>query len=120
MWISDGLSYPKYSQLLEVAKYESLNSRVRRTYIALQHHHVDKGEHGRHYTGNVWIIVRAAQLIDYADRYAFDASRALFMNVLSEKTKDKHKKRSHKGRGLAKCRRRKVFAMIAVELGATG
>ena len=35
-----------------------------------------------------------------------------------KKTKDKRKKRSHKGRGLARCRHRKIDAMIAVELGA--
>ena len=35
-----------------------------------------------------------------------------------KKTKDKRKKRSHKGRGLARCRRRKIYAMIAVELGS--
>ena len=66
------------------------------------------------------IIVRAAQLIDYAERYAFIASVALFMICCRKKTKDKRKKRSHKGRGLARCRLRKVYAMSAVELGAAG
>ena len=42
---------------------------------------------------------------DYADRYAFIASVVLFMILLN--TKDKRKSRSHKGRGLARCRRRK-------------
>ena len=32
----------------------------------------------------------------------------------------KRKKRSHKGRGLATCRRRKIDAMIAVELRSPG
>ena len=62
----------------------------------------------------------SAQLIDYADRYAFIASVALFMIFCRKKTKHKRKKRSHKGRGLARCRRRKIYPMIAVELGALG
>ena len=70
--------------------------------------------------GLVGIIVRAAQLVDYADRYAFIASVALFMIFGRKKTKDKRKKRSHKCRGLARCRRRKIDAMIAVELGVHG
>ena len=37
-----------------------------------------------------------------------------------KKIKDKRKKRSHKGRGLARCRRRKIDAMIAVDLGSHG
>ena len=49
------------------------------------------------------------QLINYADRYAFIASVALFM-ILFVKQKDKRKKRSHKGSGLARCRRRKIYA----------
>ena len=42
------------------------------------------------------------------------------MILCRKKTKDKRKKRSHKGRGLARCMRRKIDAMIAVELGALG
>ena len=64
--------------------------------------------------------LRTKEPSDYADRYAFIASVALFMICCRKKTKGKRKTRSHKGRGLARCRRRKIDAMIAVELGARG
>ena len=66
---------------------------------------------------NVGIIVRAAHLIDFADRYAFIASVALFMIFVVKKQRTNAKS---KGRGLAICRRRKIYAMNAVELGSPG
>ena len=67
-------------------------------------------------------IVCAAQLIDYAEpsvaqrKHGVSGEMAQYF-FFRKKTKDnKMKKWSHKGRGLATCRRRKIDAMIAVEL----
>ena len=46
-----------------------------------------------------------------------DAAGLLFIYFFRKKHRTiKRKKRSHKGRGLATCRRRKIAATIAVEL----
>ena len=75
---------------------------------------------GRPLTNAHLIIVRAAEFIDYADRYAFIASLVLFMIFCRKKQRTNAKKVSNKGPGLARCRRRKIYAMIAVEMGAPG
>ena len=72
-----------------------------------------------------WTIVRAAQFIDYADpsvaqrKHRVGGEMPQFFPVKKQST-IKREKRSHKGRGLATCRRIEIYAMIAVELRSPG
>ena len=52
--------------------------------------------------------------------HGMKCNAALFYFFRKKQSTIKRKKRSHKGRGLATCRRRKMDAMIAVELRLHG
>ena len=72
-------------------------------------------------------IVGAAQFIDYADPSVAQRKHRvcvekphLFFRKKQRTIYLKRKKRSHKGRGLAICRPRKIDTIIAVELRPHG
>ena len=73
-------------------------------------------------------IVREAQFIDYTvpsvaqhkHRVGGEMPHDLLLFCRKKQRTIKRKMRSHKGRGLATCRRRKIDAIIAVELRPPG
>ena len=67
------------------------------------------------------MIIRAEHFIDYADRCRPTLSPHLFFfDFLSKKQRTNTKSERSIGCGLARSRRRKMYATKAVELGAHG